>query len=366
MSLDQDTEKRINPKERSTWRDCVTHMSKDESLGKYGQALYYTLCGNIPDQCELIGKTWEDVIWIYINGIVEDSMDGTAAVLNKNIFTLALEKDEILDKGDPRILFHHIQSSILTDTTTDMIYTLYQGLIQNICHPKLNINDFCRENTLRFVSTWILFGRKYLGWKEDTYSTALVAAYVELNTQPQTFRPIVIASYAARLSLHDQVHVFSDFLENFDGDMEECKILCKLGKEVGLDMQKILVRTNTNLFTKAVAQNIPSSKSFEITPHMDERYNMFFRALDWLLVDGDLVLQAIQSANDIIVYFFSQRKIYLAEKVFAIIPLKVYQRLVLDSKHDAVCTFDLNRRLVTLFTKYPEWETLVVSQPSDS
>lgn len=192
----------------------MTHMSKDVSLGKYGQALFYTLCGNIPDHCKLLGKTWEDVIWIWMNGIVEDTMDGKNVEIDQDMISLALEKDKVLEKGDPRILFHHIQSSILTDTIPDMIHTLYKGLIQNVHTPKLNIADFCRENTLRFVSTWILFGRKYLGWKEDTHSTALVAAYVELNTQPRTFRPIVIASYAAKLSLHDQVLVFSNFLES--------------------------------------------------------------------------------------------------------------------------------------------------------
>lgn len=191
----------------------MTHMSKHDTLGKYGQALYYTLCGNIPEQCELVGRTYEDVIWICMNGLVEDTMDGKNVELSKDMITLALEKDGILEKNDPRILFHHIQSSILTDTVTEMIQILYDGLIKNSHHSKLNINNFCRENTLRFVSTWILFGRKYLGWKEEPLSTALVAAYVELNTQPQTFRPIVIASYAARLSAHDQILVYSNFLE---------------------------------------------------------------------------------------------------------------------------------------------------------
>ncbi|KAI7888136.1 107-domain-containing protein [Mucor mucedo] len=366
IALDDDTTTSVDTKERSAWRDCVTHMAKHEGLGKYGQALYYTLCGNIKEQCELVGKTFEDVIWICMNGLVEDTMDGKTVEITDERIRIALEKDEILEKGDPRILFHRIQSSMLNGTVTHMIRTLYDGLIKNTHTADLCVNDFCRENTLRFVSTWILFGRKYFGWKEDPYSTALVAAYVQLNAQPHTFRPIVIASYAARLSLHDQILVYSNFLQEFDGDREECRVLCQLGKEVGLDMPMILIRTNNNLYEKAVAQKIPGSTTFNMRPITDTRYDMFFRALDWLLVDDELIPEAIKSANELVNYFLSQRQIQLAEKVFETIPSYLYEKLVLCWKDEAVCTFHLNQKVVNVFLEYPSWETLLSSRPKDS
>lgn len=148
--------------------------------------------------------------------------------------------------------------------------------------------------------------------------------------------------------------------------MEECTILGKLGKEVGLDMLTILVRTNMSLFEKAVAQNIPSSKSFEITPNEDPRYDLFFRALDWLLVDDNLILEAIRSANETIIYFLSKRKIYAADKVLDAIPPTVYQKLVLKSRDENVSALDLNRRVIMFFKMYPEWENLLASPPTDS
>lgn len=148
--------------------------------------------------------------------------------------------------------------------------------------------------------------------------------------------------------------------------MDECEILCSLGKEVGLDMPTILIRTSTNLFKKTIAQNIPSSKTFNTTPNSDPRYDLFFRSLDWLCVDDELVSEAIVSSNKLILYFLSQRQIQLAEKVFETIPSHVYQKLVLCLQDEAVSTFDLNRRVVTIFLNYPEWETLLASRPKDT
>jgi hypothetical protein len=126
---------------------------------------------------------------------------------------LALSKDTILDNNDPRILFHQVQTAILSNTTEDLIQKLHKGYVENQWDDNLQMDSNVKEQFLRFVSTWILFNRQYLKRNEDGKSTDLLAAYAELNAQPDTFRPVVIASYAAKLSELDQVRVFSKFLE---------------------------------------------------------------------------------------------------------------------------------------------------------
>ncbi|KAG2236645.1 hypothetical protein INT48_000200, partial [Thamnidium elegans] len=367
----------INIKERSTWKDCVKHMSNDDNLGEYGKALFYTLCGNVTDLCESMGKTWEDIIWTYLNGKVEQALDNTTTrhinnivLRDKDIMELALEKDDIMDRDDPRILFHQIQIAILSNTVPDLMQRLYQGFVKNVWDSKLAVSKAHYAQVLRFVSTLILFGREYLGWAEDPQSTALLTSYAELNAQPSTFRPVVIASYAAKLAPKDQIRVFSEFLENFDGDTQECEIICRLGKELGLDMRNILITTSKNIMTKAFKKTIPFSTTFEVIPTQqnDNQYDIFFSSIQWLLLDKSLCLNVIKSANEAILYFFTYRKIYLVERMIDMVPEWVYEQLALDGKLDnhAIIEFDLNRKVMLLFTNYHEWQTLIGSEPKDS
>lgn len=196
-------------------------MSNDDNLGEYGKALFHTLCGDITYLCESMGKTWEDIIWTYLNGKVEQALDNNTTrhinniVLNdKDIIELALEKDDIMDRDDPRILFHQIQIAILSNTVPNLMRRLYQGFVNNVWDSKLSVSKTHYAQVLRFVSTLILFGREYLHWAEDPQSTAILASYAELNAQPSNFRPVVIASYAAKLAPKDQIRVFSEFLES--------------------------------------------------------------------------------------------------------------------------------------------------------
>lgn len=389
-ALDTESKEGVILKERLTWRDCVKHMAKDGSLGRYQRALYSALAGNAANLYQTECQTWEDVIWAYLNERVENLIDTgstnqSSAMLDEKTKALALEKDDVMDADDPRILFHRIQSAILSNSTHQLLQRLHDGFVLNKWSSELHIGEPYRAQALRFVSTWILFEREYCGLKDSLMTTALLTAYTELNAQPASFRPVVIASYAAKLAPNDQIHVFSDFLENFDGDRAECIVINKLGKEYNLDMAKILKNTNHNLLTKALQTTKPSlyNNQFLIAPPPppsrplaaaasgDCNYDLFFRALHWLLIDDDLALSSIQSANAIIRYFFGYRRIYLVKQLFDMIPPSTYDRLLLEYKKGraqtkAIDEFDLHRKVMLIFTKYKEWEVLIQSKPVDS
>lgn len=347
-------------------------------MGRYQRALYSALAGNAANLYETECQTWEDVIWAYSNERVENLMDkgdtnGHSAMLDEKTKALALDKDDVMDADDPRILFHHIQSAILSNTTQQLLQHLHDGLVLDKWSSELHIGEQYRAQALRFVSTWILFEREYSGLKESQITTALLTAYAELNAQSASFRPTVIASYAAKLSPNDQIQVFSDFLENFDGDREECIVINKLGKEYNLDMAKILKNTNNNLLTKALQSTKPfiSDQFLIAPPPVDCNYDLFFRALHWLLIDDDLAISSIQSANATIRYFYGYRRIYLVKQLFDMIPRSTYDRLLLEYRRSGAQTkaieeFYLHQNVMLIFTKYREWEELIQSKPVDT
>jgi hypothetical protein len=160
---------------------------------------------------------------------------------------------------------------------------------------------------------------------------------------------------------------------DFDGDNEECSIILKLGKEYGLNMSEILNRTNDNLLTRARSTAMPQepAATFEIDEPAETtttEYDLYFRALHWLLLDGKLALQAVQSANEIIRYFLSTKRIYLVKQLFDSIPENIYERIVLlgTEGRPGVEEFDLHRQVMLIFSEFKYWQELIDSKPIDN
>jgi hypothetical protein len=194
--------------------------------GKYKRAVFATLAGESKELYTTTCDTWEDVIWAYLNELVEDQMDHVDIVNSSNTILLndtkqiASQKDLIMDKHDPRILFHHVQLAILSNSAQDTIRKIYQVYLNIESKDTENPPFFFSDNQddraqlLRFLSTFILYGQQYLGWKENMYSAGFLSAYAELNAQPSTLRPFVIASYAAKQSPQYHIQTYSNFLQS--------------------------------------------------------------------------------------------------------------------------------------------------------
>lgn len=146
-------------------------------------------------------------------------------------------------------------------------------------------------------------------------------------------------------------------------------------------MHAILLTTNTNLLKRAIANASPlppkpsvraatTTAEFEIeavaSAATDEQYDLFFRSLHWLLLDTSLALQAVESANEIMRYFFSLKKLYLVKQVFDLIPESTYEMIVLTGRVlPEIIEFDLHRQVMLVFMHYQEWFKLVQSKPED-
>lgn len=134
-------------------------------------------------------------------------------------------------------------------------------------------------------------------------------------------------------------------------------------------MHDILLTTSKSVLTKAFAQTIPLSQTFEVTPPQNnsKQFDLFFRAIEWLLLDQDLALETIKSVNEIVLHFFAYRKIYLVERMIDMLPEWVYNQLAKEDKmsDQAMNEFDLNRKVMLLFSHYHEWEMLIKSEPED-
>ncbi|KAF1797929.1 107-domain-containing protein [Mucor lusitanicus] len=384
-----DKGKDIIDRERRVWKKAVSHALKQEPADRYKSALLHVLAGTSKELYDTTAcNTWEDVIWAYLNQETEAMLDVPHAnsagdsFLTDDIAKIASSKDVILDRDDPRILFHHILSAILSDQPQRIIhdiYSVYSGSEKQ--HPSIYISDQPEERaqTLRFLSTFILYGRQYFGWQESADAAALLSAYSEINAGPAIARPIVIAAYAAKQSPDLQTRIYSNFLQNFDGDDEECAILIQLGKEYGLDMPTILQHTYTHLFKKATALATHHTSSAAKTPEkldlalqgdMAESDAIFVQAIKWLTLDESMCVEAFEAINQTIRSLLGVYKIYLIREIVKLVTDTMIESMSIKMKHDdhlqaIFSEYDLHSCLVSVLVDYPDWEQLLKSKPVD-
>ncbi|KAK4517159.1 Vesicle trafficking between the ER and Golgi [Mucor velutinosus] len=380
----------IIDRERRVWKKAVLHALKQEPTDRYRSALLHVLAGKSRELYDTtLCNTWEDVIWAYLNEKTEAMLDIPHAnstgedFLTDEIAKIASSKDGIMDKDDPRILFHYILSGILSDQPQCIIhniYSVYSGSSkQDQYNPSIYISDQPEERaqTLRFLSTFILYGRHYFGWQESADSASLLSAYSEINAGPAIARPTVIAAYAAKQPPDHQMRIFSNFLQSFDGDDEECSILIQVGKEYGLDMPQILQHTYTHLFKKATSlvanpftAKAPEKLDLQLQGDMTENDTVFLQAIKWLTLDENMCVEAFEAVNQTIRYLLGIYKIYLIQEIFNLVTDALIQSMSVRAEQDdslqaIFSEYDLHRCLVNGLVDYHDWEQLLKRKPAD-
>ncbi|CEP17617.1 hypothetical protein [Parasitella parasitica] len=356
----------IIDRERSAWKKAVVHETTQKSTGKYRKALFNLLAGKSKELYDTtVCNTWEDVVWAYLNEKIEAVLDApqTAliddSILPDEIATIALSKDVIMDKN---------------------IYLVFiDDKNQNQLEPKIYISDQPKERAevLRFLSTFILYNREYCGWQENLYSTQLLSAYSNVNAEPNVMRPVVIAAYAAKQSPDQQITIYSNFLQNFGGDDEECAIVLQLGKEYGLDMPDILQFTYTQIFRKAISltpAKVSAETPAKLNVLLEEKITaddaLFLRAVKWLTYDESMCIQAFQAANMIIRHLLGICKVYLIQDIFGLFTDAMIEGMTAEAERHAgsqaiLTEFELHRCIVDSLVEYDHWEKLVQNVPTD-
>ncbi|KAI8380807.1 nuclear pore protein 84/107 [Blakeslea trispora] len=336
---------------------------------------YNVLAGEASELYESAGNTWEDVLWIYFNSQIENGIDNpieTHDLITESIVQLASSKDDIMDRDDPRVLFHAIQLALLSKHPQEMIKKIYHTYYHQQIQTMADRSSW--NQLLRFISTLILYGHEYLGWKENMYSAALLTDFANLNANPLQPKPVVIATYASKLSPQYQIQMYSHFLQEFDGDDDECIILLQLGREFNLDMNDILQYTHTHLFKKAIETIVDAQKDnieFETEGEIDKSSQILFKSIRWLTLDEHMCVQAFEAANLIIRYFLGICKIYLAQHVFDFFPDVLIEHMAVASQktmraHKVFKEFNSHKRLVSLLADFKAWKQLVENEPQDS
>ncbi|KAI9481247.1 MAG: nuclear pore protein 84/107 [Benjaminiella poitrasii] len=383
----------IEKVERSSWREIINDELKEKEIGDCKRVLFEAIGGRTEYLYEYKCDTWEDVIWTHLNSRTEDlidipeglAKDNSGIILTEQVRKLATSKDLIMDKDDPRILFHHFQAAILSNSAQDIIKHVCQALVHqesdNTLNPHIHISHDTnyRELILRFVSTLILYGCRFLGWQENVYTAAILSAYGELNADPTVIRPLVIATIASERTPEYHIPFYSHFLQNFDGDDDECAILIQLGKEHNLQMPDILQYTHAQLFKKAVAKaNIKmvdviktGRPVLELSGEYDRNeHGLFFRALDWLMLDEGQCVHAFQAANMTIRYFLGACKVYLAKRVLDSFSKPLFQRIHSETTRNKsvvkiVQEYKANVKLVDAFLDFERWEKWKQNKPEE-
>ncbi|KAI9281046.1 nuclear pore protein 84/107 [Sporodiniella umbellata] len=326
--------------------------------------LYNTLLGNTDSLTEsVLCQTWEDIVWAYLNGFLTEELElsrtSTSAYSYKEAFNRANFKDCILEKGDPRIFFHKVQSFIIQNDIGGLIEELYKAFVLKNAYSDLYTRPECFPGALRFAATLVLYGRQYCEWIEDDKSTAIVAQFTEFNSQADFFKPLTVIVYTSKLSQADQLSVYSKFLEDFVGDDEEIAILVHLSKQHNINIKETLEKTSNRLTQKAIVQMNNAQK--------EQATETFLRALQWLTVDKKLCLKALNTSNYIIRYLLKTRyHLEIANTISKAIPqeLEIVASNIPDPEYN-LKEHKSHKRFLNAFWLKKDWDSLLENKPID-
>ncbi|CAO3698446.1 unnamed protein product [Rhizopus stolonifer] len=356
IALEKDSSK-YTEKEWMTWHECVKNLAKDPSAGIYERLLYSTLAGDINSLLKSSTcQSWEDVVWANLNTTALEGKSDMMHILPVSVFNLAASKDQLLERGDPRLFFHKVQTFIIQNNIDGLFEELYSTFVKKKFYY---IKPEFIPEALRFIATLVLYGRHYFGWTNDEKLTAIVGQFTELYAQDDHFKPLAIAIYTSKLSKEGQLLVYSQFLQDFVGDEQEITILIHLGKQHSLHMKEILERTSSRLIEKAI-------DSITLKHTEEKTMDHFKRAVGWLTADKTICLVAIRASNYIIRYLLNIHRLDLAQEIYKAIPEETewIASKTMDMEHD-LDEYRSHKRFLNVFRLRIHWDELLSSSPKD-
>ncbi|CAO3577179.1 unnamed protein product [Absidia cylindrospora] len=386
MLVGEDLE--LDPDEQRSWRLSCKGLLKKQGLGPYGKSVYAILLGDI-DNVLPVCQTWEDIIWANYNSRMElviDNIANTTTIiaditrLDKENETIANRKDNSLPRKHPGHFFHLVQTHILKQDLTHLYQLANECKKDGAYFKAFIVRDDAdiRHQMDRFMAAFAVYARLYLkSSTSDPNSEQIIYYYAKRNQYPPTFYPKTLAFYTSKLGDELETKLFSEFLNDFDGDKEERKLLVVLGSQYNLNIKSILLRTfylglkNTskkNLKEHHMHYDKSSAEQFEVEGQTPDDVSAFLQALEWLLADESLYGQAIKEANVMIRKYLGIRKVYLAEMIVEAIPLNVVNHCVLQTQGgfklpDYLEEFQDHTSLLECWRLFASWNILYGAKP---
>ncbi|CAO3608629.1 unnamed protein product [Cunninghamella blakesleeana] len=344
-------ENRLELDEQMSWQYSCKGLIHQNGLGKYGKAMYGVLSGDTQRQLEVC-QSWEDIIWTYYNSQIEYGLNQTAnkitvsddlCTLDKKYKKMADQKDDHLPSQDVSHFFHLVQSYILNKQPSQLFEIINSNIKNNSNLKAMDIKNDKEiyKHIQRFLAALAIYANIHLNLpKENSNSGSLVYNYAEQYQDPATFNPTILATYASMLDDENQVALFSDFLNGFDGEKEERKILIELGKAHNLQMQSILRNTFTK-FTKKPMKEVenmdPGHIDDYITGNISDQTNIpgyiidYLHGLEWLMMDDTLYDDVIIKTNSMIRQLLGIQRVDLVEVIIKSVPTNILDVCILNT-----------------------------------
>jgi len=230
-------------KHRDVWKAVAWTLTQDSSLSQHERAVYAALCGNLA-QLQPVCTSWEDLVWAGAKCAVDLMVETEIReVMVKHFEELPTEYwntphsltkvfAEIVGRGggparEAESPYHVIQKHLILDDWVGLVGVM-AGWVIKPTDPHL----------LRLVAHLVLTNRALGVVGDQTGEDTILQAYTEyLMVQDKLG---LIPWYVARLPDKDQLPLYSAFLTGIS-DREDQRLCLYLGREAGLDMDKMVV-----------------------------------------------------------------------------------------------------------------------------
>ncbi|ORZ03643.1 107-domain-containing protein [Syncephalastrum racemosum] len=378
--------------EREAWRQaCDTMIDKDETLGKYGRALFGVASGNM-DSSLAVCETWEDIIWTYYNTQAEehlknmlrsspanDSSESGIVKLEQFYADLALQKDQHIDDG-PMSFFHSVLLAILTNDMTCFLDKAYASFVDQKFVPSVQAGSETPlfKSVLRFVSAFILYMREDGICTNDERADPILAAYAALNGLPKNLQPRILTFYASKLPVPLQIDVVSHFFSSSMWAPEDQRALFALLRDFEtINVTEVLKRTSERVLGPILKRdpnpifNLDDEFFLDEDPSNSKELLCISQGIQWLALDESLNDEFIKMAVQMIRQYLQRRNIYLAKQVLSLIPLDCINLAVLRNEGALriprhLAEIDQYRITVDTFYSYRDWKDLMRIKPEDT
>ena len=304
-------------KHRDIWKTVAWRMTEDSGMPQYERAVYAALCGNI-SQLQPVCSSWEDLVWAgakcAVDVMVETEIRDVFVKQFEQLPTeywntptsLAKVFSEISGRGggpsrEGNNPYHVIQKYLILDD--------WPGLVREMAAW---VSGQCDPHLLRLVSHLVL-SHRVLGVNGDSEAEDEIlkcyAAFL-MDQEKLSLAPW----YVSRLPTSQHSPIFSTFLTNVN-NAEDQKLCLYLGREVGLDMNKIVVAA--------------------VMLARDRSKGDMVNSLQWLCHDPDSQApDLITQTNSVIRKLLLEGDVDMATKAAGLVPSSVKEVVARDWRGD--------------------------------
>ncbi|KAJ1950816.1 Nucleoporin nup84 [Linderina pennispora] len=341
----RDTAGNVN---RALWKQTCAALAQDEDNKLYDRALYAALSGRL-DEVLLVSKSWEDIVWAYVNAMIEERVDKDVVRENslyipaetmslghiqskyppveglKQVFEAMRSHESDAVKKETETPFHRLQTAIILDGFAEYIADFAQKLRSDALSED-------EGDLLRFVVHAALYMRQVgFDLPSDAVETVLEEYIDQLSLDKHHE---LVALYTSQLPAEKQTEVYAEFLQKVNDPLPVRFQLLQLAEKHRLDWHAIAKRASyLALLQHDVSDSDGAGQLFElaepvepITPQELEQV----RAIEWVTSDPRLYDYALTQVCKLARRFMLRGRTNAAARLFNSLPSGFVQQEWID------------------------------------